>query len=240
MSKFTSTSLNHIKSYSLVSKTVSYLSSFTLIVTLYNYASDILTKSLDYVSGYPRIFDGIKFVDLKFNQYILDTFDYIISIPIGYYNAITSKITGIWGKFNGIYLSKVDQYLPGGKVELKDSELSNTYAITNELVVRSKSSAVDSYNGLSSYLVNTYNTEYTKSTGSNEVVKRVSVGVNTLKTILEDLNSKFVDPFKTSTTNYVNDVAAQTKSKADSLISDAKQVISNKIDETPVPVSASA
>ncbi|EGV64343.1 hypothetical protein PSN45_003862 [Yamadazyma tenuis] len=227
MAKFTSTSVNHIKSYSLVSKVTSFLASFGLVVAVYHYLEALSVKAIDYAATYPKLIEGLKFIDLKFNELVLNTFDWAITLPSKSVEYAKSKASAVLKKFNALYLEQVNYFLPKAEAGLKlaESEISNTYAITGELVTRSKSTAVDTYTGASSYLINTYNSQYSSATASNEISKRVVVALGTAKTVWADVNAKFFEPFKATTTNYVNDVAAQTKSKADSLISDAKHGI---------------
>lgn len=225
MTKYTSASINHILSYKYVSLTLNYMLSFSLVAVMYRNAVHLGESGLDAVTKYPVINNNLKFVDTQVEALVLCTLDKILAAPGCFKATIKGVVDGKLAVVNKYYFETINKYLPGSIIDLeKKSEVEKVGVLSNEVLMRLKNLVKTSSNSLSNHLIQTYNQQYDadKTTGST---KRVVVTIKAVKALINDVNSTYVTPLKVQTQGYVNDVALQTKTKADSLISDAKQGI---------------
>jgi hypothetical protein len=223
MSKFASTTLSHVKSYSIVQKVTSILFQYQVFQILATYAETYSNKALELLETYPKVIDVLTFADAKANQ-VLGLADSVVAYPF-------NKVNSILAKINSIYLARLNQLLPASSTPtLSTNEVSNFITLTKTLYSRSVDFAATHLTSLKSYLTSTYNTEYSKSAGDNEAYKVSYTLVSSTKSVINDVNTKVYKPFKQTTTSYVNDVALQTKNKADSFINEAKSGLKAQID----------
>lgn len=225
MTKYTSASINHILSYKYVSLTLNYLLSFSLIAVVYRNAIHLGESGLDAVTKYPVINNNLKFVDIQVDALVLCTLDKILAVPGCFKTTIKGVVDDKLAVVNKYYFETINKYLPGSKIDLEmKSEVEKVGVLSNEVLMRLKNLVKTSSNSLSNHLIQTYNQQYDadKTTGST---KRVVVTIKAIKALINDVNSTYVTPLKVQTQGYVNDMAMQTKTKADTLISDAKQGI---------------
>lgn len=216
MSKFTSTSIEHIKSYELVKQVSAIVFKFQIVQVVFSYAKGITQSILATLEGYPAIFDILKFADLKINQ-LLEFADSVVAYPIGLVNKYV-------GKFNSLYLERLKAYAPSVSVELTSNEITNFFAISLAGYNQAKSYITKVLSDSKGYVLKTYDTEYSKTNGT-DVVRYGTAALNSSKSIGADVYTQYFKPLQNTTTNYVNDVANQTKTKADSFLQEAKKSI---------------
>lgn len=216
MSKFTSSSFEHIKSYELVKQTSAFVLKYQVFQVILSYVTSITQTILATIEGYPAAVDVLKFADLKFNQ-LLEFADSVVAYPLGFVNTYL-------GKFNSLYLERMKAYAPSVSVDLTSNEITNFIAITSAGYTSAKEYTFSLYSNSKGYVVKTYDSEYSKTNGT-DVVRYGTAALNSGKTISNDVYTQYFKPLQTTTTNYVNDVASQTKTKADTLLQEAKKSI---------------
>lgn len=236
--KFESKSISHARSYPLVTKSEEILFSFGLVNFLYQYLIAAINFANVELSSVGVIYDSLTFVDEKFDALVLSSVDGVLQRmpsadsvnPLIYarggYNYVNASILR---PANNIIYNTGDKVLPATVSENKavfkleelgeSSEVSKFFKIANEFVSRAKSFVSSKSNDVSSNLIYTYNDELDTMKDEASIYKRKLVaGYNT--------GYRFVSDFNNQTQEYVAEVATSTRSKADSLISEAKQGIS--------------
>lgn len=244
--KYSSPSITHIKSYTIVSEVSKYFSRFEIITYLFGQVTLLLGYVLDIVSKYPLIIDNFAYVDNLFNTLVLDNFDYLKNLLVNYYNTAVTTYNTYGENFNKIYLEKVNQYLHISNSLTLAKDESKVYqflSISNYGLVSSKNIVINNSNSLSNYLLGLINSQLEANKDGNVLVKYYTVTYNVANQIYVDLNQNYLTPIKNQTTDYVQDVASQTKYKADSYV---KNLNFLKAEQAPVAtvevpvVSASA
>lgn len=269
MSKtFSSKSLDHIKSYPVVQKTINYALSYNLIAAVSTYA----TALTNYIySGFlvklPLVANTVTFVDTRVNTLVLDNVDKTVGLASKYskkgqdtlatykkkgedvlaaYKKKGEDTVALYKKKGedtvAVYLkpvndyasSTVDKVLPRAKdavnktEEATANEISKSIEIVNDTLGRTRSLISNKSLELSSAVVSTYNKEFDASADKNYYAKVASASVNTGVTLLKNVNADYIQPLRATTQNYVNDVTAQTKAKAEEVVNHASDIALNE------------
>lgn len=273
MSKtFTSTSLDHIKSYPLVAKLKDYLLSFTLVAALSTYAV-ALTNYIytNVLVKLPYVVSLLSFVDAKFDALVLTNLDKLLALAASYkkqgedtvllYNKKGEDTLALYKKKGedtvAVYLkpvndyasSTVDKVLPKAKDAVAKTEatatneISKSIEIVNDTLERTKDLITNKSSELSNAVISTYNKEFESSPDKNYYAKVASASVSTGVTLLKSVNSDYIQPLKTTSQNYVSEVASQTKAKAEQVVNKTSELASQEpaLNGLAIPVvSASA
>lgn len=244
--KFESKSLDHISSYKIVKSSKEYLLSYDFINKLYQYVFGFLNQFLIKVTQFSFIYRPLTFFDEAINAYVLNNFDKVLAhlprsefySPRYHYNNATGFVsTRVLAPINRIIYNTGDKFLPATlnenkpvfKLEelLETSEVSKFFKIINELLSRTRLWVSSKSNTVSERVIADYNEgiESLQNEESN-IKKRIIASYNTGAKLVNDVHSSYIQPLRSQTQDYVSDVAKNTKSKAESYISDAKNGIS--------------
>ncbi|CAH6723510.1 hypothetical protein CLIB1444_16S00408 [[Candida] jaroonii] len=239
ISKYSSPTVQHVKSYPVVSSFTSYLLTFQIFDYLNTQISTLLNSGIDFISKYPVVIDNVKLVDGKFNSLVLNTFDSIISVPISYYNVGKTKYETTFDTFNKYYFDTINYYLGiSNEYKFDGSKVYQFFKISNYGLLSSKDIVIANGKKFSDYSISTINKEI--ETLPKEIKSYPKIAYNVLVKFYNDFNENYYTPIKNQTTDYVQDVANQTKSKADLYVKNLNFIPKEKVEiEIPV-VSASA
>lgn len=258
MSKtFSSASLDHIKSYSVVKKVSDYALSFNVVAVLTTYfvaLANCVYSNL--VTKLPFIVDTIKIVDVKFDSLVLVNLDKVSAAADSYkkkgedaiavYKKKGEETIAVYKKkgeetvstylkpVNDYASSTVDKVLPKAKDAAEKveatatNEISKSIEIVNDTLERTKDLITNKSSELSNAVISTYNKEFDAVPEKNYYAKVASASVNTGVALLKNVNSDYIQPLKATTRSYVSDVASQTKTKADELVHKASDIASNQ------------
>lgn len=258
MSKtISSVSLDHIKSYSFVNKLTSYLLSFTVVAAVSTYAI-ALTNYIytNIISKLPLVVDVLSFVDAKFNELVLVTFDKVLEVA-GAYKKKGETVLELYKKkgedtiaaykkksedtvatylkpVNDYASSTVDKVLPKAKDAAQKAEatatneISKSIEIVNDTLERTKDLITNKSSEISNTVISTYNKEFDAVPEKNYYAKVATASVSTGVTLLKSVNSDYIQPLKATTQNYVSDVTSQTKAKAEGVVNKASEIASNE------------
>lgn len=235
---FSSKSLSHIASYSVVKSITGYVLSFALLNTVYQqlaaYAGLFNEKV---VSQNVTVVNYLTLADDKFDTIVLAKVDELAGkipdlspyYPSALYASAVTKLNGkVLGPLNSKYYSFFDKYLPATLTENKPvfkihelaegtstsitSEFVKFFNITNEFLTRFKLYITSKSNTLSDEVIATYNKEFEKlAEEGNYYYKSGQASYNTSVSLINNVNSSYIQP-------YVN----ETKKKADTFITDTK------------------
>lgn len=246
-------SFDHIKSYPVVKKVTDYALSFQIVAAFSTYAVALTNYVYaNIVSKLPFVADTIKIVDVNFNSIVLGNFDKVLAIADGYVKKAESLVALYKKKGEdtvSLYLkpvndyasSTVDKVLPKVKESADKAkqtadkaeatatnEISKSIEIVNDTLERTKDLITNKSNELSNAVISTYNKEFDAVPEKNYYAKVATASVSTGVTLLKNVNSDYIQPLKTTTQNYVGEVALQTKAKADEVVTKASEIASNE------------
>lgn len=190
MSKtFSSKSLDHLSSYSLVGSVKSYALSFKFIQILSTYTIALTNfANANIVSKFPFVSDTVTFADAKFDSLVLDNVDSLLahpyvqkvqSISLALLNQTTHQAQELKAKFGQLY-SAADQRLNGYK-QLSEDTVSAYLKPVNEYA----SSTVDKV------LPKAKNAaQKTEDATANEISKSIDIVHDTLERSKDLITSK--------------------------------------------------
>lgn len=257
--KFSSASASHIYSYPAVKSVVDFIYSFSIVQFLYTQLAPYVELINTKVSGIKPVYDTATFVDSNFDRIVLTRVDLVLaSLPdvSPYYpttlfrKSVAYINKGYLAPINSFVYSHVDAHLPATLTENKatfkaadlsagaeDEVFTEVYKfakIVNDILLRSKAYLSSKKDVASETLITTYNKEFEKLGEGNYYYKSGQASYNTGVAIINDVNSEYIQPLKTQTQGYVHEVAQQTRSKADSYISDVKSNLSTNAESVHV------
>lgn len=232
MSKtFTSKTATHLQSYTYINKLLGYLFAIKLVSAAYDQFLLPVWAFINVhiISSVPFIYSNTvavdSYVEKKVLTEALDT--YVIAYPVEKLKEVDAKFLKPTNDY--VYNSVVNKYLPKAEYKFDESisQLNKSFIIINELLLRLKAKVSNTSTEISNDIISTYNDEIKQLT-KNETVNlkgNITASLNTASKSFTKLNESYIQPIKTQTQGYVSEVASQTRSKADSLISDAKQTL---------------
>ncbi|ODV77216.1 uncharacterized protein CANTADRAFT_91685 [Suhomyces tanzawaensis NRRL Y-17324] len=227
---FHSKSVDHILSYSYVDALVKFLLSFSLINYVYSQlavpAWDLVNRNI--VSANLFIYKPLARADAVVDQQVLSHL--VDEVALGYPTKYAHHVNVTYLKPTNDYLYDrvVNKYLPVAEYKFDEgiSEAHRLAAIVSQLVVRLRNQVSDKSQAISKNIVSTYNEEIKSVTQAEPTIyNNLTASYNTATKTLTSLNESHIKPLRAQTQEYVAEVASSTRSKADSLITDAKQTI---------------
>lgn len=255
-----SKTLSHIQAYPLVKQVLDYVLSFSVVAFLYQQFAAIAALVHLKIVDVPFVAKNLAAVDTAVDTYVLTTFDkkvlpYVPKDAADLHPvAITHKLVDtinsqVLHPINSYVYSAYDQFLPAtlteNKAAFKFEELKNTadgsaarevttfVKIVNEFLLRARYLAADKLTEVSNTLANTYNKNFDKlSAEKNYYYKSGVASAATVKELVSTVKADYIQPLQKQTQDYVVDA----RSRADELISGAKQNLS----ETIQPKAAAA
>ncbi|KAK6197876.1 uncharacterized protein RJT21DRAFT_53031 [Scheffersomyces amazonensis] len=214
---FQSKTIPHILSYPIVSYIVSTVLSISIINYVYTtYVVQLTDFIKSKVLSIEPIYTYLSFADSKIDDSITYGDKLVVEYPIHYV-----KVT------NDTLVSLNDKYIKEEikiKEEVKD-EFTRFFYILNSILINVKGKINSSTSKISSGLVDTYNSELSASKTNGYISKNLEASINTATKTIKNLNDEFITPLKNQTTDYLDQVATTTKTKADTFINEAKQNI---------------
>ncbi|ABN65825.1 predicted protein [Scheffersomyces stipitis CBS 6054] len=216
----------HISSYTPVAQILSYLATISIVSYAYKAyvvpAIDVVnTKVLSQAPVSPYL----SAVDAKADSLLSTYFDgYIIGLPlktVSYVDSTYVKPT------NDYLIAAHNKYFPETAYSAKASSGSvETFAaVINSIFTSLKTKVSSKSSEISTSLISTYNAELSTTKEGSLIAKNLEASYNTATKTIKTLNDDYIQPLKIQTQGYVAEVTSSTRSKADSLISEAKSTI---------------
>lgn len=213
---FESKTVNHIKSYSLVQKTLTYVLSFTILAFFYQQLLIVANKFNELLIT-PYLSQYFALVDNKTNALLSNYLDFFL---LKFFNSI--KL------INDFSSKKVNQIFPGSTSTIDSSnELEKSVQIVKTFVSSVYQSTVQNTNNVTHDIASTYSQEAKKVEG-NVVKKNISASLNTANYSFET----YIKPLQSKTSEIINDVTVQTKSKINDVTTQTKSKINDVTNQT--------
>lgn len=240
---FTSKSVSHIASYSVIKTLSDYVLSLSLLNTIYQqlaaYASLFNEKV---ISLNVTVVNYLTLIDDKVDTLVLSKVDKAIAkspdlspyYPSTVYASVATKLNEkVLSPINSKYYNLGDKFLPATLTENKPlfkiheltegsktsitSEIVKFFKISNEFLSRFQAYITSKSNTLSDEVISTYNKEFEKlAEEGNYYYKSGQASYNASLSLINNVNSSYIQP-------YVN----ETKKKADTFITDTKSKAHN-------------
>lgn len=197
MSKtISSVSIDHVKSYSFVKKLTDYLLSFTIVAALSTYAIALTNYVYsNIIAKLPLIVDILKFVDAKFNELVLVTFDKVLAVADAYKKKAESLVSLYKKKGEdtiATYKKKGEDTIAAYKKKGEDTVSTylkpvNDYASStvDKVLPKAKDAA-----------------EKAEATASNEISKSIEIVNDTLGRTKDLINTKSTEISNTVISTY--------------------------------------
>jgi hypothetical protein len=202
---FQSKTAQHILSYTLISKLVSFLATISIVATLYaQVIFPLYTQFIKLISSYEFVAGPLAKVDSKTDE-VLSSGDYfLVTYP-------KSKLKSA----NKVLYSSLDKYLPSGEDVKKQSEdeIVQFINIVNDFWSRVSKLVSDKSSQVSKNVISTYNKEITSNEKASPIAKNLQASYNTATKSFQSLNESFIQPLKEQTQGYVAEVTQSTKNK---------------------------
>lgn len=248
---FQSKSVDHVVSYPLIKQSKDYALSFGLVNYIYQQVFSVVNYVNIRLCSYDVVYNNLKKADGLFDALVLSRVDLVLSYlptidsvnPLVYLDRARNYVSvSLLKPANNILYSRGDKYLPATVTENKavfklellneSSEVTKFFKILNEFVSRTQALVSEKSNEVSNNLVSTYNSELHEiNDKTNAYRQRAVAAYNTIVKYVHNVNSEYVQPLRAQTQEYVVDVAATTRSRADNIISEAKSSINGKAEE---------
>lgn len=211
---FQSKTAKHILSYTLVSKIIAWLATFSIVATIYaQLVLPLYTQFVKLISKYDVVAGPLAKADAKTDD-VLSSGDYLlISYPKSKLKSVNSKLH-----------TYLDKYLPSkdAKAPVED-EVAQFVNIVNDFYARVSKVVSDKSAQVSSNVISTYNKEITSNEQASPITKNLQASYNTATKSFQSLNESFIQPLKEQTQEYVAEVAQSTKNKFNTGVKDVQE-----------------